>query len=116
MVSNQVTAERPVRPQYRVREEQEHFELQVFMPGVTRQGIDISLNGDELDINATRTNSVPEGWRVINRETRSERYELRLRLNVEIAEDKISARTEDGILYLTLPKAERIKPRQIEVQ
>lgn len=108
--------ERPVRPFYDVQEHAEDFEVSVYMPGVGRQGTQISLENDELTVTGTRATVVPKDWRTISRESRSDNYQLRLRLNVEVDGEHISAKTEDGVLRLRLPKAEAAKPRAIAVE
>lgn len=107
---------RKIRPYYESSEKDDAYEVRVWMPGVNRSGINISLENDELNISGKRASAVPAGWRAISRESGDEDYELRLALNVEIDGDKIEARTEDGILCLTLPKAETVKPRRIAIQ
>ena len=118
MASNElatVTNEK-IRPFYTTEELKDAYEVHVFMPGVNKAGTSISLENDELVITGKRHAAVPAAWKVISRESRSEDYELRLSLNVEIEGDKIAAKTENGVLYLTLPKAEMVKPRQIAIQ
>jgi HSP20 family protein len=118
MVSTQTapTATATIRPSYNTEELKDAYEVRVFMPGVNKDGITISLNNDELSITGKRTAAIPSGWRVLSRESRCEDYELRLSLNVEIDGSKINAKTENGVLTLTLPKAETVKPRQIAIQ
>ncbi len=109
-------SERPVRPFYNVEERANDYEVRVYMPGVSKQGTQISLENDELTVAGTRVDKLPEGWRTVSRETRDENYLLRLRLNVEIDGERIAAKTEDGVLRLSLPKAEAAKPRRIAIE
>lgn len=103
------------RPRYDVAENAEAFNIQVSMPGVPKGGVDISVDGDTLNIIGSRTKSQPEGWRPLRRELPEGDYRLNLRLNVAINEAKIKATVEDGVLDLTLPKADEVKPRKIKV-
>ena len=105
-----------IRPQYESEENNDAYEVRVYMPGVKKEGTTISLDKNELTISGKRAAQVPQEWRPISRESRDDDYELRLSLNVEIDGGKIVARTENGVLYLTLPKAETVKPRQITIQ
>lgn len=118
MVSTQTatTAAAKIRPLYTAEEHNDAYEVRVFMPGVNKDGISLSLDNEELAITGKRTTAVPSGWRTLSRESRAEDFELRLSLNVEIDGEHINARTENGVLYLTLPKAETVKPRQIAIQ
>ncbi|MFP4166371.1 MAG: Hsp20/alpha crystallin family protein [Opitutales bacterium] len=111
-------ADRPAwrRPHYDISESAEGFEVRVVMPGVNRSGVDISVDGEMLNITGTRTASVPKEWRRLRREAQEGNYRLNLRLNVPVNADKISATVEDGILRLTLPKADEVKPRKIKVK
>lgn len=110
------TREAPLRtPYYSVSGNEEGFDIKVYMPGVAKGGVDINLDNDQLTIDGTRTHKRPEGWKAIREELPQADFHLKLRLNVEIDPDKITANVEDGVLYLHLPKAEAIKPRKISV-
>lgn len=104
-----------IRPPYFVQEQADKFEVQVTVPGVSRSGVEVNLEADLLSIRASRTHRTPDGWKVLRRETRDADYALNLRLNVEVDADQIAAKVEDGILRLTLPKAESIRPRSISI-
>ena len=104
------------RPRYDVVENDDAFVVSVSLPGVRREGVNISLEDDALSITGTRTADLPKGWRPLRRELPEGDYRLNLRLNVEVKEDAISATAENGILTLTLPKREKAVPRQIAVR
>lgn len=103
------------RPAYDVSENPDAFNVRVNLPGVKREGVDISIEDEMLSIIGTRTSATPEGWRPLRRELPVGDYRLNLRLNVPVNDEKIKARVEDGILDLTLPKADEVKPRKIKV-
>lgn len=103
------------RPNYDVTEEADRFEVTVSVPGVSKGGVDISVHEDTLTLTATRSISTPDAWRPLRRELPEGDYRLSLRLNVRINEDKIAAHVADGLLTLTLPKADEVKPRKIKV-
>ncbi len=103
------------RPAYDVSEDAEGFHIRVSVPGVARSGVDISIEDEVLNIVATRSDALPEGWRALNRELPVGDYRLNLRLNVPINDAAVKARVEDGVLNLTLPKADEVKPRKIKV-
>jgi len=104
------------RPLYTVTESAEAFDLDVLVPGVEKQGVALSLDDGVLAITATRTATAPEGWRPLRREIPAEDYRLALRLNVPVDEGRIEATVADGVLRVRLPKAEEVKPRQIQVR
>ena len=57
----------------------------------------------------------PAEWSALYRETRRANFELNLSHGSDVEVDKISAEMKDGILRLTLPKAEAVKPRKIAI-
>lgn len=103
------------RPAYDVSENTDAFNVRVSLPGVSRDGVDISIEDETLNITGTRTSLAPEGWRPLRRELPAGDYRLSLRLNVEVNEAKIKAKVVNGVLDLTLPKADEVKPRKIQV-
>lgn len=103
------------RPRYDVNESAEAFSVRVSMPGVNREGVDLSLEDDTLTVVGSRQSSVPETWRPLRRELPNGDYRLSLRLNVPVNEAEIKAQVQDGILLLSLPKADEVKARKIEV-
>ena len=103
------------RPRYDVLESDDAFDVRVCLPGVRREGLDISVDGDNLSVTGTLAHAAMEGWRPLRRELPQGDYRLNLRLNVAVKESKIRAHVEDGILDLTLPKADATKARKIKV-
>ena len=100
-VQNRVWATPPVD----VFENDDAFLVRTDLPGVTRDGVDIRFEQDTLRIEATR-DLADAGWN----------YDFRRAFKLSgIDESKISAEMKEGVLSLTLPKAERVKPRQIPV-
>jgi HSP20 family molecular chaperone IbpA len=103
------------RPIYEVEANADGYNIHVFMPGVAKDGVNIALNGRNLEIEGTRRERPQESWRPVLTELNWDDYRLRLELNVRVNESAISAQVTDGVLRLTLPKAEEAKPRRIEV-
>ena len=105
------------RPLYDVSENGDAFIVRVSLPGVNRDGVDISLEEDTLTVigTRTRTSQVLEGWRPLRRELTTGDFRLSLRLNVPVNEAKIKASVENGVLDLSLPKADEVKPRKIKI-
>jgi HSP20 family protein len=88
--------------------------LQVEMPGVNKDGLEISVENNELTIIGRRSRPAVEGP-LIHRESRRENYRRAFELDPSIDADKISAKIDQGVMTLTLPKAEQVKPRKIKV-
>ena len=87
----------------------------VELPGMRKEDIDISLHDGTLTISGERKHEMVEGENA----ERSERYIGRFRRSISLPTrvdaSKVTASYKDGILTVTLPKAEEAKPKQIQV-
>lgn len=114
--STTATAPTPtVRPAYNVKEGDDAFTVTVRLPGVAKDGLDISAENGELTITGKRTWSAPDAWTPVYRESNDVSYQLTLRHESVINIDQAKAELRDGILTLTLPKNETVKPRKIAI-
>jgi len=104
-----------VRPRYEVTETPEAYGLTVQLPGVAKEGLEITADGAELRIVGRRTWKQPEGWTVLHRESSEAAFELVLNHDDAIDADKIHADLKHGVLRASLPKAEALKPRKIAI-
>jgi HSP20 family protein len=112
--SDRVQTEQFVAPSASVIEAGEGYTLEVEMPGVNKDGLDISVENNELTIIGRRSLPVVEGT-LIHRESRAENFRRTFELDPSIDANKIGAKVEHGLVTLTLPKAEHVKPRKITV-
>jgi HSP20 family protein len=103
-----------VAPAASVMEDGDGYLLLVEMPGVNKQGLEISTEENELTISGRRSLPTIEGT-VLHRESRLENFRHTFELDPSIEVNKINARIEQGLLTVTLPKAEHVKPRKITV-
>ena len=103
-----------VAPPASVIEAGDGYKLEVEMPGVNKDGLDISIENNELTIVGRRSLPVVEGT-LIHHESRPENFRRAFELDPSIDANKISAKIEQGLVTLTLPKAEHVKPRKITV-
>jgi HSP20 family protein len=116
---NQQTAETQsaaVKPRYFVDGTQEAYEVRVELPGVAKDGVNINLEDNVLTLRAQRKPGALSEWKTLHRELSGLDYLLRLRLNAQVDEDKMSAALDQGVLTLKLPVREAAKPRRIEIQ
>jgi HSP20 family molecular chaperone IbpA len=90
--------------------------LTLEMPGVGRDDVDIDLERRVLSIRGRGRVTSPEGYRLVHAEYGEGDYERVFTLSEEIDEAAIQAEVENGVLTLTLPRAEATKPRRIEVK
>jgi len=115
------TADRPadladaVKPIYDITENNDAFGVTVQLPGVTKDSLEITLEETQVRIVGRRSWKQPEGWTALHRETVDAPFELVLAHENAVDTDKIVAELRDGILRVSLPKHEAIKPRKITV-
>jgi HSP20 family protein len=110
----QVNPERPfVSPNVNIVETKEAYILEAEMPGVAKEGLDISLDENVLTIVGRRQSESVVNF--LYRESNPVDYRRAFELDPSIETGKISAQIEQGLLTLTLPKAEKAKPRRITV-
>ncbi len=109
-----VDKERPfVSPSVNIVETKDGYLLEAEMPGVAKEGLEISLEDNVLTITGRR--QPDPSVSLLYRESNPVDYRRVFELDPSIETGKINARIEQGILTLTLPKAERVKPRRIAV-
>jgi len=103
-------------PRADIYETEENVLLAVDMPGASEETIDVTLEKDTLTIRANSTHDGPEGYTLAFAEFEAGDYERSFRLTDQIAREKIEAVYSEGVLKLTLPKAEQAKARKISVK
>ena len=108
-------AEFTVKPAYEIKETADAWGLTAHLPGVTKEGLDITAEEDVLVIRGRRDWKMPAGWSALYRESVEAPYQLVLEHDNAVELDKIHAELKDGVLRVSLPKAEAIKPRKIAV-
>ena len=87
------------------------------IPGVRADGLSIDLRKDVLTIDGRVADDLEgKGERVLVREYETGGYRREFRLTNLIDRDRIDASLRDGVLRLTLPKADAARPRRIEVR
>jgi len=104
-----------VKPLYEIKENDDAFGLTVHLPGVTKENLEITAEAGQFRIVGRRAWKQPEGWTALYRESVDAPFELVLTHDNAIDADKIAAELRDGILRVSLPKAEAVKPRKIAV-
>jgi HSP20 family protein len=107
-------AEQFVAPSASMIEAADGYTLQVEMPGVNKHGLEVSVENNELVIVGRRSLPTVEGT-LIHHELRPENYQRTFELDPSIDASKISAKIDQGLVTLTLPKTEHVKPCRIAV-
>jgi len=101
-------------PEVNIFETKDGYVLQADMPGVNKSGLEVTLEGNTLTL-VGRRNEAEFGAQPVYRESRDGHFRRVFELDPAIDSSKISARMEQGILTLHLPKADKVKPRKIQV-
>lgn len=104
-----------ISPEVNIFETKDGYLLEAEMPGVTKSGLEITLENNEMTIVGHRETEPMKGEPVFC-ESREADYRRVFALDPTIDTSKISARMEQGVLKMTLPKSERVKPRKITVE
>ncbi|HEY8515135.1 MAG TPA: Hsp20/alpha crystallin family protein [Candidatus Binatia bacterium] len=107
---------RVVAPYVDVYETKDAYHLRADVPGVAEKDLDVSVEKDRLTIVGRVEMPQREGMRLRFGELRSREYRRSFGLADDIDRDRIEAKLENGVLYLTLPKREDVRPRRITVQ
>jgi HSP20 family protein len=100
-----------------LRETDEAYIVETLAPGATPDGVEISVLGDTLRIVAeVKDEGERDGEKWLIRERRFGRFERSISLPSNVKADEASADFNNGILKITLPKAEAARPRTIQVR
>ena len=112
--SDRGQAQQFITPPASLTEIADGYMLEIEMPGVKKDGLDISVENNELTIVGQRSLPALEGM-LIHRESRPENFRRVFELDQSIDGDKVSAKIDQGLVTLSMPKAEHVKPRKITV-
>ena len=109
--------ERTFSPAVDVIENPDSFEVLCDVPGMEIADMEISIAGSVLTIKGEKKPSVEkDGARTYREEMRVGRFQRTLQLPLAVDPARVDAVLKDGILAITLPKHEELKPRQIAVK
>jgi len=103
-----------VAPAVSVFEFENNWLIQADMPGVSKENARIATEDNYLTVSGTRTKAESTG-RKLYRESRTFDYRRTFELPNTVDVGKITARMENGVLAITLPKVEKVLPRTIQV-
>lgn len=105
-----------VIPPVDVFEDDNGITLLADLPGVPKEGLNVRVDGDGLQIEGTAATGGPERMELVYGEARVPNYRRRFTLSRELDTSRIDAQLKDGVLRLTIPKSEAARPRRIEVR
>ncbi|MBZ2198702.1 Hsp20/alpha crystallin family protein [Occultella gossypii] len=92
------------------------FIVEIDLPGVSPESIDLDVDGNTLTVQAERASSLGDGERWIAKERATGTYRRQLSLGDGLDAAAIQADYAHGVLTVTIPVAEQSKPRKIEVR
>jgi HSP20 family protein len=99
-----------------LRETDDQFIVEATLPGVKPEDIDVTVHGNQLQIQGEmKQEQEQKDERYHLRERRFGRFARTLALPTNIQADQVSCEYRDGMLKVTLPKAEAARPRRIQV-
>jgi HSP20 family protein len=103
-----------ISPEVNISETKDGYVLEAEMPGVSKEGLEITLENNELTITGRRGSEAVPGEPLF-RERSTAHFRRVFELDPTIDTGRINAKVNQGVLTLTLPKSERVKPRKITV-
>jgi HSP20 family molecular chaperone IbpA len=99
-----------------VWETPEGYQAALLAPGLDERSINVTVHEDTLAIEGELSFNAPENAKTIWQEFGPAKFRRSLRLGAAVDPAKVEAMYRNGLLLLTMPKAEHAKPRQIPVQ
>jgi len=99
-----------------IYENDDAFIVKAFVPGVSQEHLDITVQQQTLTIRAEQPVEKEEGVRYHLRERTGGSWLRSVEMPAPFDANGIDARLESGVLYLTLPKAPEAKPHRVQIQ
>jgi len=107
--------QRTVTPAVDIFEDAGGITLLADMPGVSKDRLDVKLDGDNLSIEGGVEMNLPPDMRALWAEVSVPRFRRTFTLSRELDAARIEANLKDGVLTLRVPKQAHAQPRRIEV-
>ena len=104
-----------LRPAVDIYENGDAISLLADLPGVREDTLSIEVDDQTLTIQGEIAIDMPEDMKSLHADVRSRRYQRAFTLSSELDAARIGASLKDGLLTLTLPKREEVRPRKIEI-
>ena len=106
----------PTYPALSIWEDEHSLHAEAELPGLKMEDLELLVVGNELTVKGQRKDEHPEGTTYHRRERGVGSFSRVIRLPIDIDADKVEATLKDGVLLITLPKAEKAKPRKVQVK
>lgn len=106
---------RTIVPPADIYETEDQYVIKADMPSVKKEGVDITLDNNKLKIKGSVDESLKKTENLRHMEYTLYDYYREFDVGDDIENDNIKAEIYDGVLTITLPKKEEVKPRKIEI-
>jgi HSP20 family protein len=115
---NNLVENAPVAPRINVTETEAAYQVEAELPGIAKEDVKISIDGKRVTIEAEvkRETEKQEGVKALLTERVVQKFARSIVLPQEADSEATSARLENGVLTLTLPKKAEAQPKQIAIQ
>lgn len=105
------------KPSTDIMETEQSFEVNIALAGIKKEDIKIEVNDGVLTVSGERkSNTEKKEDKFHLSEITYGKFTRRFSLPEQVNQDKIEASVEDGILHLSIPKSEKVKPKLISVK
>lgn len=91
------------------------FQVIAEVPGLTKEDLNIRIQGNYLELSGSRQSDAPKDYKAHRVERNTASFTRSFTLPSDVDVEKIEAVLKDGLLTLSLPKAEAAKPKQISI-
>ena len=102
-------------PQTNLYDTGDTFQVIAEVPGLSKDDLNIKIQGNYLELNGTRKSDAPQGYKAHRIERNTTSFTRSFTLPADVDVDRIEAVLKDGLLTLIMPKAEAAKPKQINI-
>ena len=104
-----------LRPAVDIFENGDSITLLADLPGVTDNGLSLEVDDKTLTIQGDIALEMPDDIESLYADVRSTHYQRAFTLSSELDTTKINASLKNGLLTVTIPKREEVRPRKIEI-
>lgn len=104
-----------VGPRTNLYDAGDHLEIKAEVPGIAKEDLNIRIQGNYLEISGSRKADAPEGYAAHRVERGAASFTRSFTLPADVDPAKVEAALKNGLLTLTLPKAETAKPKKIAI-
>lgn len=115
LTNNDASQNAAIMPRVDVLEDKSGITLYADLAGVSKDKLALQIDADTLTIEGELALDMPEGMEASHAEINLPRYRRVFTLSKELDSEKISAQFEQGVLKLSIPKAEHLQPRKVQI-